>query len=72
MRVEPRDWRQRSGGAGGETRGNPVDAGAPEEAGKASPAEKQVPVNLLIQRWNQGEVGRKGEGEAGRRNLICW
>ena len=36
-------------------------------SGKSSP-EKQQPVNMLIQRWNQGKVGeerkapRKGEG----------
>ena len=39
----------------------------PAASGKSSP-EKQQPVNMLIQRWNQGKVGeerkapRKGEG----------
>jgi hypothetical protein len=42
-------------------------ANAVPASGKSSP-EKQQPVNMLIQRWNQGKVGeerkapRKGEG----------
>lgn len=40
------------------TPATPTDATPAGEADSTSP-EKQQPVNLLIQRWNQGEVGSK-------------